>query len=295
MDEVASVKGKLVPQASNPVSWQQYVGGVGGNAARAALSVYQNTGTGGVNLHAAIGDDTNGEALISRVGAEGLTVRPQFIDGHATGRYSAIMSESGDLELGLADVQLAERLHPKPVVSACDYSPEHTLLVDANLSTDCLTDLIDYAEATTSYVAALTVSPHKAVRLLYCSHYLNLLFCNRREAYALAYSAEIDMGEATVTQVPLQQLSDALITIGFRDFVLTDGGDKLIIRSNGTISTHQPPPVKLTHNVNGAGDTLAGATLAAVTLGKSLEEAVVEYGVPMAAEVLNGNRLPLAL
>ena len=118
VDEVASVKGQLVSQASNPVSWQQFAGGVGANAARAALSVYQQAATGTINLHAAIGDDTNGEALILRMQQEGLTVRPQLMNGHATGRYSAIMSESGDLELGLADVQLAERLHPRPVVEA---------------------------------------------------------------------------------------------------------------------------------------------------------------------------------
>ncbi len=295
VDEVARVKGRFVPKASNPVSWQRYVGGVGCNAARAAQSVYSQASVGTVNLHAAIGDDADGQALISRIENEGLMVQPQFITGNLTGRYSAVMSESGELELGLADVQLAEQLHPRTIIKAWIEAPAHTVLLDANLSTDCISSLIEYAGAANNFIAAMAVSPHKVVRLAHFAHHIDLLFCNRLEAYALAEFAQVELDHTTAASVSLHQLSDALAIIGFNDFVLTDGGAPMIIHSNGTKNSQQPPPVNLNHNVNGAGDTLAGATLAAVTLGKSLDDAVTHHGLPMAASILSGSRLPLDL
>ncbi|MFK7859838.1 MAG: PfkB family carbohydrate kinase [Granulosicoccus sp.] len=296
IDEVATVQGQFVAAASNPVAWQRYVGGVGGNAARAAQALFDlKKEDRSVSFHAALGDDSAGQSLVNRMQASGLRVHPQFIKGYATGRYSVVVDESGQMVLGLADVQLAEKLTPTSLLHTINLPMSATVLLDANLSPGCLQTLIETASLSSTPVAALTVSPAKATRLLPWSDKIDLLFCNRREAHAMAIKSGMLPENATATQLSLPQLADTLVELGFNDFVLTDAASTLIIRRHNLISQVNVPPVKIDHNVNGAGDALAGASVAALLLGLPLERAVTECGLKMAADVLTGRRLPLGL
>lgn len=293
IDEVATLQSAYVEQASNPVRWQRYVGGVASNAARAAHVHYVQTGNGKVKLHAALGNDDPGLNLRDVVQQQGISVAAQFFDHMPTGRYSAVMTGNGDLVTGLADVQLAEQLRGSAIVDSL--KPHDNLLLDANLSSACLHEIVTAAHTQVATIAALTVSPVKALRLIPLAANITLLFCNRREALAMAVTQGIISPNEPADSVELMQLANALTHIGFRQFVLTDGDADIITLSNGCYKRHTPARVAISHNVNGAGDALAGATIAGVTLGLSLEAAVAEHGISMAAKVITGKHLPIAL
>ena len=243
-----------------------------------------------------------GDALQKCLLEAGLHFTPHVVKESVTGRYSAIMSNTGELILGLANVQLAEQLPPLFAQSAMQNNSVDALLLDANLSDGCIAALIKCAEETSIPVAAMTVSPSKAVRFLPMASGIELLFCNRLEAQALAQAAGLISSKVLAARLPLQTLGDALAEIGFRQFVLTDGASDLLIGDNAEYTMLAINPVKpgnspgnTTGNVNGAGDALAGASLAAYCLGCTLIKAVMENGLGKAASVICGKHSPLPL
>ncbi len=306
LDETTMIEGDLISGASNPVAWRRFAGGVAANAARAACSVYQSkgqskghradsdqsSGAASVTLHTALGDDSDAAALLNTMGSLDIAVDAHYVEGFSTGRYSAIMDSRGNLLLGLADVSVAEQLQASHVLEKLDRSTISALLIDANLSANCIDELTKQASDYHAFVAALAVSPYKATRLLSVAEHVNLLFCNRREAMALA-SAAAGYPHQADTDISLEQLATYLTELGFSDLIITDAGHGLLSRRQGVNTTMQVPDVSITHNVNGAGDTLAGATLAAITTGLDQIEAIERAGLPLAADVLTGRRPPL--
>lgn len=290
VDEVATLQGAFTPQASNQVEWRRSVGGVGSNAARAARNVLRDIDSGTLCLHAAVGVDHVAQALIAVMESQGVNIAAQKNVDNPTGRYSAVISETGELLLGLADVQLAEQLQAAPIISMLQHDGFDGLLLDANLSTDCLCALAATVDLPTR-LAAMTVSPSKALKLLPIARQIPLLFCNRREATAMAIESGLIRNTGSRSQPALPQLMDALVEMGFNDCVLTDGGEPLIVRYQGTNSMLAIPPATMAYNVNGAGDALAGASFAAIVAGYSLPEAVEGYGLAQAVSVLGGNSL----
>lgn len=296
VDEVATVQGRLVPEASNSVVWQRFLGGVGSNAARAAQAVYNSQVAGNtVNFHTALGDDNTAQTLVNRMQGEGIQVESQLIKAHSTGRYSVVVDESGQLVLGLADVQLAEHLDAAPIMPTILSELTSALVLDANLSPACIKSLVEIASSTSVMVAALTVSPSKAVRLLPWAEQIGLLFCNRREALALGIESKLIPAFTAADHLSLQQLGNVLVELGFNDFVLTDAASELLVRCQGILTRVPVPFIKVEHNVNGAGDALAGASIAALSSGLPLVQAVAQIGLSLAADVLSGKRLPLGL
>jgi len=296
IDEVATVQGSFVPAASNPVLWKRYAGGVGCNVARAVNTILRSEAADiSVRFHTALGDDSHGQILVDRLQTDGLSVNPYIIEGHSTGRYSVVVDESGQLILGLADVQLAEQLQASRLLSELNTGTNTSLLLDANLSQACIRGLMEAACRASMNVTALTVSPSKAVRLLPWADKIDLLFCNRREAQALLIASGQSPEKTAVEQLPLKELADALLTLGFVSFVLTDAAETILVMYQNVLIRVPVPPVKISHNVNGAGDALAGASVAGWLMGLPLERAVTDLGLALAADVLSGKRLPLSI
>ncbi len=291
VDEVATVQGAYIPQASNQVEWQRSVGGVGSNAARAVRNVLRDIESGTLCLHAAVGVDHAAQQLIAAMESQGVDIAAQKNVGSPTGRYSAVISETGELLLGLADVQLAEQLQAAPIISVLQHDGFDGLLLDANLSSDCLCALAAATAKLPTWLAAMTVSPSKAIKLLPIARQIPLLFCNRREATAMAIESGLIRDAGSRYQPTLPLLLDALVEMGFNDCVLTDGGEPLIVRYQGTNSMLAIPSATMVQNVNGAGDALAGASFAAMVSGCSLPEAVECYGLAQAVSVLGGKSL----
>lgn len=290
VDEIAYAQTPLIMKASNPIHWAHATGGVAANVALAAIDCLR--GKTSVKLIGAIGSDAHGSQLESRLRSKGIDTQLQIFASEKTGRYSAIMDADGELALGLSDVSIAERLDAKHLVANIPWAQIKALLLDCNLSESCMAALTHQSNLCAVPVAAMAVSPHKARRLLGIASKLQLLFCNRREAIALC-ETHPDLAKYVDDTCSINQLADNLSTLGFAQFILTDGKQPVIVH---TASTRQTLPVAQLQapasNVNGAGDAMAGATFAQWAYGMDLKDALSKFGLPMAAEVVQGRRAP---
>jgi sugar/nucleoside kinase (ribokinase family) len=190
-----------------------------------------------------------------------------FLD-RTTPSYTALIDREGELIVGFADMALYDLAFPKQIrrakvreVIAC----ADAVLCDANLPSTALERLV--ALAVGRPVFAIAISPAKAVRLAPVLGGLELVFMNRREAIALAGSSADAAG---------QDLVDSLRRAGLRSGVVTAGeGPVLGFDDAGAFSILPPPPRKVA-DVTGAGDALAGATVAALLRGLPLRPALRE-------------------
>lgn len=280
IDEIAYPDKTLLARASNPVHWQRRLGGVGINT---ALAISNAKPAATTRFIAAIGDDAAGTQLVNTLNTERLNAQLIAVPGITTGRYAAILDEQGELYIGLADVSAAEALTADAVLPLLSSAKPESLVLDANLSADCLAQLVRWQNGQSGNnlcrTIALAVSPAKAVRLKRLAGQINTLFCNRREAAALT-GQEVESRPG--------QLADGLLRVGFCNFVLSDGSEPLLVQTADKREQIPVATVDQVRQVNGAGDALAGATIAAMADGHDIGAALKNAGLPAAAAVLTG-------
>lgn len=260
VDRRGQVAGIYVPGASNPGTMREDIGGVVFNALRVARK--RGTAAALISLR---GGDSGGQRVAEAIRDAGIEdLSAVFLD-RATSSYTALIDRDGDLIAGFADMGLYD-LFPRHLQrSACRdaMAAADAVLCDANLSGPALEMVAHYAGERP--VHAIGISPAKIVRLIPVLERLACLFMNRKEAAALT-GAAID--------APPQALVAALRDKGLARGIVTAGGGSVVLFEPGYSATLAPPPARRIVDVTGAGDALAGATVAAMMLGTPLGEAV---------------------
>ena len=137
------------------------------------------------------------------------------------------------------------------------------LILDANLPAASIDHLLRAFAGRP--VAAIGVSPAKAVRLGEHLSDLSLLFLSRAEAASLVEAS-------AATGIAL--LAELLAEKGAGRVIITDGASDVAILDHGAVTLQAPPPVARLQDVTGAGDTLAAVTTLAFVDGWPLVEAV---------------------
>jgi sugar/nucleoside kinase (ribokinase family) len=258
IDRRGQVSGQYVPGASNPGILAEEVGGVVFNALRNAVKRGISA-----SLISVRGGDAAGENVaraIARAGIEDLSV--VFLD-RSTASYTALVDRDGELIAGLADMGLYElafakqlgRSKVRDAVAAAD-----AVLCDANLPEAGLAKLV--AVAKDKPVFAIAISPAKVVRMARLLDGISCLFMNRREAASLSGLE----GAAVAT----------LREMGLASGVITAGGEAVTGFDRDGEFSIRPPHAKRITDVTGAGDALAGATIAATMKGLGLRDALRE-------------------
>ncbi len=258
IDRRGQVSGQYVPGASNPGILAEEVGGVVFNALRNAVKRGISA-----SLISVRGGDAAGENVaraIARAGIEDLSV--VFLD-RSTASYTALVDRDGELIAGLADMGLYElafakqlgRSKVRDAVAAAD-----AVLCDANLPEAGLAKLV--AVAKDKPVFAIAISPAKVVRMARLLDGISCLFMNRREAASLS-----GLEGAAVAKLREMGLASGVITAGGEAVTGFDRDGEFSIR---------PPHAKRIADVTGAGDALAGATIAATMKGLALRDALRE-------------------
>lgn len=283
-DDIAIPDHSLKPASSNPVKWQHKLGGVAANVARVAVRQLD------VCFIASTGDDNAGDRLAIGIQEtqtnHTLTANLIIRSGQHSDKYTAILNPDGELYLGLADAQLTAQIKWQDIASRLPVDQPDAVVLDANLSHACLVEI--FSSLDSHYgdhipVYALAVSPTKAIRYLPMAEQIDVLLCNRREAAALT---QLDW------QTDLKQMAEAMLKLKFTRFVITDGGNPMLVQEQTLQTAVAVPSVRINRNVNGAGDALAGATIASHLLGQSLQQAAQNAGLPAANKVLSGESEP---
>lgn len=249
---------QFAPGVSNPGSMREEVGGAAFNSARMAALCGVD-----VTMMTARGGDIAGQAVADAIQRAGLQDLSSVHLDRSTPSYTAILSEGGELQAAIADMglydmafaKLARRSTTRQAVEASD-----AVLTDANLPETAIRTLLDICRPIPVYANA--ISPAKAVRLKSTVSQLECLFMNANEAAAIAGK---QTGDA--------KLIAALRALGAEKCCITRGSKTILFFDEADAWTLQPPKVKIA-DVTGAGDALAGATIAALMCGDPLPRAV---------------------
>ncbi|WP_292895082.1 carbohydrate kinase family protein [Nitratireductor sp.] len=263
MDRRGRLDAAHIPATSNPGRMREEVGGGIFNAACMAT----RRGVS-VSLLSLRGGDAAGEAVaraVEEAGFEDLSAT--FLD-RVTPSYTAILDHDGELITGLADMALYDVAFAKQMSRSKTRDAaagSDAILCDANLPLEALAQLASIRGAAPLY--AIAVSPAKARRLIPVFSGLSVLFMNAREARSLA-------GLQSAASIPLAV--QALRDLGLRAAVITEGSAAVTVFTPENQWQIEPPQLDALVDVTGAGDALAGATVAALIRGLSIQEAARE-------------------
>jgi len=262
IDRIAETAAPPVMGASNPGHARRLPGGVGFNVA----TIIARLGIA-ARLVTRIGADPDGEAIIAACSAAGVDTAGIGVSAkRPTAGYHAAFDNAGELIIGIADMDVCAELTPAAVGAAAATGGDDFWVVDANLPEETLAFLIEQAAAGGTPVAALAVSPAKAVRLAPLLDQMTFLFANRREAAALLGQDPNRAGRAAALAAELSRTRMTRI-------VVTAGGEPVIAARSGETRSFIPLKTDITA-VNGAGDSFAAGTIAAMTEGRSLIDAI---------------------
>jgi pseudouridine kinase len=268
IDRRGQVKAAYVPGASNPGTVSEEVGGGAFNAARNAVQRGLD-----VSLLSVRGGDAAGNRVAEAIRAAKIAdLSAVFLD-RATASYTALLKEDGEVIAGLADMQLYDLTFPR-ILARSNFraaaASADALLADANLPATALAKVAAAAAGKPLY--GIAISPAKAVRLLGMLGAFHCLFLNRREAAALSgLGADAPFGE-TAAVLRQKGLAGAVVTGGPRPIFGFDAG--------GVFSVLPPAPRHVADET-GAGDAIAGVTIAALCSGLPLGQAL-RHGVAAA-------------
>ncbi len=265
VDRRGRITGDHVPGASNPGTMREEVGGGTLNALRNAVQCGVDA-----SLISVRGGDQPGEMVaraLEEAGIEDLSAT--FLD-RVTPTYTALLDGQGDLIAGLADMNLYEqtftrivsRKHVRAAIAKAD-----AILVDANMPAAAAGFIVSHAA---SPVCAIAISPAKVGRLAGLLPGLACLFVNRREAERLTGCAGP------------REAAQRLRTAGLASAIISSGAEAVVAYDEDGLFTIRPPEVGTVADVTGAGDALAGATIAALMQGRPLRKALRE-GIAAAA------------
>jgi sugar/nucleoside kinase (ribokinase family) len=229
------------------------------------------------------GGDAAADMVARAIEGAGIAdISAVFLD-RTTPSYTALLDSDGELVAGFADMALYEIAFPRQMVRAKvreAIAAADAVLCDANLPRSALGRLV--ALCTNKPVFAIAISPAKVIRLQPVLADLALLFMNRREVAALT---GLEPGE------PGTEMAAALRRAGLQCGVVTSGsGPVLGFDAEGDFII-APPSTQVT-DVTGAGDALAGATIAALLRGLTLRAALREGVAAAMLAVASPNAVP---
>ncbi|XP_028307213.1 pseudouridine-metabolizing bifunctional protein C1861.05 [Gouania willdenowi] len=288
-------KGKAKPLQfgqTNPGSVFQSFGGVGRNIADSLTKL------GHTPLFiSAMGADSHSQSVLnycSHMDTRGVA----RLDGRSTATYCAVISESGELSLGLGDMDVHQCISPQWVSQfEEDLSSATLLCVDGNIPSSTINYICSLAaqhklnvwfEPTDSDKACKPFLSDAWKSLSYCSPNLSEL-CSINRALGLSTPEELPESLEEVLDVTialcrplLKHLHCLLVTLGAKGLLLCgehkEGGVNLQPsrrRGMRQLCALHYPALTLTReetvNVSGAGDSLAAAVMSGILQGKDTD------------------------
>lgn len=240
---------RFVPGVSNPGTFREEIGGAVFNALRNASRHDIEC-----KLVSVRGGDMSGQAVETAVAQAGIVDRSTTFLDRSTPGYTAMLDTDGALVGAIADMALYETAFPG-IVARSRFRREidraDAVLVDANLPEEALRRIAGLAVGKPLY--AIGVSPAKVVRLHAILPVSGCLFMNSVEAGALAGTDA--------------QAARELAARGIGPFVITAGENPLTAYDGERLFEIDPPAIEHVVDVTGAGDALAGTTIAFRMLG----------------------------
>ncbi len=249
------------PETSTPAKLTAKPGGVATNIARTLVRLDIPTGLAG-----AIGADGAGASLSEQLTADGIELFTLERAGFSTGQYIAFHNPDGSLAAASVDDRVLSEAPADafdPIFQALSASLKTGLwFIDANLPDELLKGVAD--QAPEGRLIANAVSNAKASRLLPFLSKLHCLMLNRGEALAMT---------GKTPETSSEDLLRNLQRLGAKRVVLTNGKSDVLVLNEEAITAHETLATQIV-DVTGAGDALTAGTIAGLSRGYPLSDAV---------------------
>jgi len=250
---------------SNPVTSFTALGGVAHNVALNLASL-----TDQVQLQCVVGDDREGQQLLSHAQKKGIiTDHSLILQNTMTSRYYAVLDHQGELHIALADMQIYDHIPLHEFTASWDqWDKNNIIFADTNLSTAMLHHLIQLCEKKQIQLCIDPVSIPKAKKLPHSLAGVFLIKPDRFEATAL-------------TGIPIHSVDDCikagnmLLERGVQNVIISLGKSGYVI-INKTVQAYFPAlHVEHVVNVSGAGDAFVAGVLFELKQGATLQQACI--------------------
>jgi len=255
MDVVARTSAPLVPATSNPGHTRISPGGVGRNIA-ACLGLLGAP----VRLVSAVGDDAFGEEALRVTAACGADVSAVRRAPGATGTYTAVLDDRGELVAAVSDMAIVDQL----VLETVHLTDAALVVLDGNLAPAQAARVVAAAADAGVPLAFEPVSVAKAGRLADLVHDLFLVTPNSDELAALTGRAPADW-RASVADLHDRGVEHVWLRQGAAGSWMCSRG--------GAEPVHLPAVPATVVDVTGAGDAMLAAWVAAWLRGADPVEA----------------------
>lgn len=264
VDRKFFVNEKLIHGTSNPIQSSQSVGGV-------ARNIGENLGRLGENvaLITTHGADSEWQTISDLTSPFINLDFAQYVEGQSTGCYTALLSNDGDMEYGLADMDIYDYLTPEVLIKQT-YILKRAKCIIADLNTPKVTleFLTAYAEKHNLNLVLIPVSGPKMDRLPDNLNSVDWLIVNRDETEA-QFDIKINND---------QELMDAAALwtdLGVRNVIVTNGVKSIAYSNkNGDQKVYDITPSDKVVDVTGAGDSFSSAIIFGWLKGYSVDDIV---------------------
>lgn len=244
MDVVSRTSAPLVPATSNPGHTRISPGGVGRNVA-ACLGLLGAP----VRLVSAVGDDAFGDEALRVTAACGADVSAVRRAPGATGTYTAVLDDRGELVAAVSDMAIVDELQLETV----HLTDAALVVLDGNLARSQAARVVAAAADAGVPLAFEPVSVAKAARLAGLVHDLFLVTPNSDELAALTGRPAGDWRSSVA------DLHDR----GVQHVWVRQGASGSWMCSRGEEPTHLAAVAATVVDVTGAGDAMLAAWVAA--------------------------------
>ncbi|MTV37262.1 carbohydrate kinase [Duganella radicis] len=260
---------------SNPATAEEVYGGVARNIAENLARLNLPTA-----LLTAVGDDAAGRSLQDHAERAGIDARGSLkLQDTATGTYTAILDDQGELVVALADMALYDRITPAFLASRAPQRAAAAMTVaDLNLPADSVAVLLEGARNDKLPLVIVAVSQPKMARLPQDLRGLRLLILNRGEL-------ETRVGRALPTEADVRAACREVQAQGAQDVIVTCGSQGVYHTRDGELvwlAAHQVEVV----DVTGAGDAFSAAVCWSLYQGSNDLTLACRRGLKVAAMTL---------
>lgn len=276
MDFIGRLDGELHSGTSNPANIRTSHGGVARNVAENLARLGQQ-----VILITAVGDDYNGNQLLTRLDEAGVDISKALCTtDYSTGIYIGVVNPDGVLQFALDDINATSAITPEYIRSQSDLFKDASLVfIDANLPKDTLKAIFTLAKRSHLPVCADPTSTALADHLLPHLQRLHFITPNSAEAGILCERVFANH----LSQEALEA-AKCLVCQGV-EIVLITLAEFGVVYATSETSGHVPAISTQIVDPTGAGDALSASVIYSLLNGIPLDDAV-RLGVTAASLTL---------
>ncbi|SDL36074.1 carbohydrate kinase [Lacicoccus qingdaonensis] len=263
VDRKFYVTDQLMHGTSNPIQSTKSIGGVARNIGENLGRLSQD-----VTLITACGVDSEWETIRTLTSPFINLDYVHQIGNKSTGSYTALISESGDMEYGFADMEVYDELTPEVLIqNTYILRRAKCIIADLNIPRASLEFLCAYAEKHDIKVVLIPVSGPKMKNLPHNLHAVNWMIVNRDET-----ESYFDM--RIKTEEDLMESARKWNGAGVEHVIVTNGSSSLAYSTGDEASVHIIEKSAKVTDVTGAGDSFSAAVVYGWLKGMDIEDTI---------------------